>query len=971
LKSFLDETAEDLVTRFGSKLKGIEIIYPNKRTGFHLKSALGKAVGKTIWSPKAFTIQQYISQLSKMHTIDKLSLLFELYDSFKQIDRDFSYDFDSFHKLGEIILSDFNEIDNYLVEAKQIFTNIKNLHEIDQKYGGLEEKQLKIIKQYWQNFSIEDKSREKELFLQLWNILPDVYEHFTKKLLLKSKGYEGLIYKHLYRLLAQNQINDSDNIKVFIGFNALNMAQKKLFKYLKSKGKAIFYWDNDSYYHNNPIQEAGDFLRKNYEILEENSKTVPNNFKTFNKTLKLIGIPGNIGQAKAIPELLKDFSNTEGKLVKPEKTVIVLPDENMLFPVLHSVPDFVKKLNITMGYPLKNTALYSLLVYFLRIQDTINNKQNEKISIYHKEVLAVLNHPFIKPLYPQEVEDLTSQITNQQIVYVNNELLVSEKLAIFETIFTPVASGNAEDSTTKMLNLLFQLFTSRPERLTDEKSIEDEYIYHTYLSIKRLHEILQQEKKNLELSFTVVFQFIRQVLSNVRIPFESESTDGLQVMGLIETRNIDFENVIILNANEGVLPSLGRPPSLISESLRHAFDLPVLKYQDAIFAYFFYRLLQRAKNIRIVYDNLGSNNRSGELSRFIYQLELESGFKIEKLQLNQQLKLSDNQNITIKKTEDIITKLKDYVVHQGFSKRQFTATSLDTYLNCSLQFYLKYIASLHEPDKVEEEFSQLEMGIIIHLVMELFYKDIIGKNGKRTIEKIDLEKTDEKLEYYLDKAFRQHLGIGDKSSFEYTGNLLIIKEVIKKYLNYIISYDRHRTPFDIQQLEDAESFRLALQIELNGKTFETGLKGIIDRIDKKDNHLHVIDYKTGKADKEFKNMEELFLTDSAKRKRAVLQVFLYGLLVKNSPELSKQMINPGIYDIKNMYKKDFSPSIVVRNGREKNELAPHDYNSLISDFKRQLSSLISDIFNPSLTFAQTEHADNCNYCSYKAICGKE
>jgi CRISPR/Cas system-associated exonuclease Cas4 (RecB family) len=971
LKSFLQETAEDLVKRYGVQLKGIEIIYPNKRTGFHLKSALGAAVGKTIWSPKSFTIQQYVSKLTKLHTIDKLSLLFELYDSFKRVDTNFSYDFDSFHKLGEIILSDFNEIDNYLVEANQIFTNIKNLHEIDQKYGGLEEEQIKIIKQYWINFSIEDKSREKELFLQLWNILPEVYEHFTKKLLLKSKGYEGLIYKHLIGLLPDNLTNDSDNVKVFIGFNALNMAQKKLFRYLKSKNKAIFYWDNDAYYHNNPIQEAGDFLRKNYEVLSEDKKLVPNNFKTYNKTIKLIGIPGNIGQAKALPELLKDFSDENGKLKAPEKTVIVLPDENMLFPVLHSIPDSVEKLNITMGYPLKNTALYSLLVYFLRIQDNINNRQTEKISIYHKEVLSVLNHPFIKPLYPQEVKDISEQIVDQQMVYVNNELLVSEKLALFETIFTPVASGKAEDATTKLLNLLFQLFTNRPERLTNEKSLEDEYLYHTYLSVKRLHEILQQEKGNIELSFGVVFQFIRQVLSGVRIPFESESTDGLQVMGLIETRNIDFENVIILNANEGVLPSLGRPPSLISESLRHAFDLPVLKYQDAIFAYFFYRLLQRTKNVRIVYDNLGSNNRSGELSRFIYQLELESGFEIEKLQLNQQLKLSDSQAISIKKTEAILSKLNEFIVNKGFSKRQFTATSLDTYLNCSLQFYFKYIASLHEPEQVEEEFSQMEMGIIIHLVMELFYKNIIKRKGKRTIEKSDLEDPEEKLEFFLEKAFRQHLGIAEKNIFEYTGNLLIIKEVIKKYLDYIITYDRKRTPFDIQQLEDAESFRASLKVNLNGKTFETGLKGIIDRIDKKDNFLHVIDYKTGKADKEFQSMEELFLNDSGKRKKAVLQVFLYGLLVKNNPDLAKETIYPGIYDVKNMYKRDFSPSVVVKSGRDKTELAPHDYNSLISGFKDQLSALIAEIFNPDIDFSQTEHEDNCNYCSYRAICGKE
>lgn len=971
MKSFLEETAEDLIGKFGTQLKGIEIIYPNKRTGFHLKSAIGSAVGKTIWSPKSFTIQQYVGKLCKLQTIDKLSLLFELYDSFKQTDSDFSYDFDSFHKLGEIILNDFNEIDNYLVDAKQIFTNIKNIHEIDLKYGGLTEEQLKIVKQYWQNFSLEDKSREKELFLQLWNILPEVYEHFTNKLLLKSKGYEGLVYKHLIDQLSTDNINDSDNIKVFIGFNALNMAQKKLFRYLKNKNKAIFYWDNDAYYHNNPIQEAGDFLRKNYEVLGENSKSVSNNFKMFDKKFKLIGIPGNIGQAKALPELLKDFSDADGQLKDPEKTVIVLPDENMLFPVLHSVPDSVQKLNITMGYPLKNTALYSLLVYFLRIQNEINHRTGEKVSIYHKDVLAVLNHPFIKPLYPTEVNELIEHITERQMIYINNDLLVNETLAIFETIFTPVASGLAEDATTKLLNLLFQLFTSRPERITNEKSIEDEYIYHTYISVKRLHEILQQEKGKIDLSFAVVLQFIRQVLGSIRIPFESESTDGLQIMGLIETRNIDFENVILLNANEGVLPSLGRPPSLISESLRHAFDLPVLKYQDAIFAYFFYRLLQRAKNISIVYDNLGSNNRSGELSRFIYQLELESGFKLEKLQLNQELKLSDKKVITVQKTDEIISKLDDFIVKEGSSKRQFTATSLDTYLNCSLQFYFKYIASLHEPDQVEEEFSQLEMGIIIHLVMELFYKDLLESKTDRLIEKQDLEKVDNKLEHFLEKAFRIHLGIASNNPFEYTGNLLIIKEVIKKYLGYIITYDKKRTPFRIEQLEDAESFKSSIPAIIGKNKAEVAIKGVIDRIDSKNHHLYVIDYKTGKADKEFKSMEELFLRDSLKRKKAILQVFLYGILVKHKPDLAKHMINPGIYDIKNMYKQDFSPAIKTGSGKNTQELAPHDFNSLIGEFKQGLSELFSEIFNPEISFSQTEIEDNCRFCDYRAICGKE
>ena len=971
MKSFLQETAEDIVAKFGLELSKIEIIFPNKRTDFHFKKYLGQTLKKTSWSPKTYTIPQYISQLTGLRSIDKISLLFELFDSFKQIDNDFKYDFDSFLKLGEIILNDFNEIDNYLVEANQIFTNIKNLHEIDVKYNSLNEEQLIIIKQYWKNFSIEDQSREKELFLQLWNILPEVYSHFTKKLLLKLHAYEGLIYKQLSLLVASNQLNESENIKIFIGFNALNKAQKKLFKYLKNRKKAYFYWDNDSYYHNNPIQEAGDFLRINYEILDEDINRIPGNFKAFEKKIQLIGIPGNIGQAKAIPSILKEFCNSEMKLEHPEKTVIVLPDENMLFPVLHSIPDYISSLNITMGYPLKNTGLYSLLIYFLRIQNAINTTENAKIRIYHKDVLAILNHPYIKPLYPKAIAYIANEITSKQMVYVPNDLLMKEGFALFENIFTPIATKKAEDLPTKLLNVLFILFTNLPGRFNQEKSMEDEYIYHTYVEIKRLHEILHKEAIKPQLSFSTVHQFIKQVLSSLRIPFESESTDGLQIMGLIETRNIDFENVILLNANEGILPKLGRAPSLISESMRHAFELPVLKYQDAIFAYFYYRLLQRAKNIIILYDNMGSNNRSGEISRFIYQLELESGFEITKLQLNQQLKLIANKSIRILKSESIQKKLQAYILENGISKKQLTATSLDTYLNCPFQFYLKYVAKIEEPEKVEEEFTPVEMGIIIHLVMEKMYKGLIQEKGNKTVDKQDFKGLFDQIDYFLEKAFKSHLGIEENNSFEYTGNLLIIKEVITKYLNYILKFDEKRAPFEILQLEEADSFKTSIQIEINEKKYLVGLKGIIDRIDRKEQNLQVIDYKTGKADKEFYKLEDLFNRETSRRKKALLQVFLYGLLVKADVELSKYQLIPGIYDIKNMYKKDFSPFIQMKIDKTKVDLKHTAFSNLLIDFKEELSLLIEEIFDPEISFSQTEFTDNCNYCSYRAICGKE
>ncbi len=965
--SFLQETVEDIVKKFGDNLQNIEIIYPNKRTGFHLKNTVGEVVDKIMWSPRTYTIQRYISNLSQLQIVDKLSLLFELYKSFRTIDEDFAYDFDAFFKLGEIILHDFNEIDAYLVDARQIFTNIKNIHEIDQKYGSLEEEQIKIIKQYWINFSPEKKSREKEMFLKLWNLLIPVYEDFTANLLKKSIAYEGLAYRIAYNKLINNEITLNDNTKIFIGFNALNTAQKRILRYLKKQNKAIFYWDNDVYYHKNEIQEAGDFLRANYEILGESSKFIPNNFKTFDKNIELVGVQGKIGQAKIIPNLLKSWYNDEGKLENPENTVVVLPDENMLFPVLHSIPNSIQTLNVTMGFPIKNTSLYNLLQYVLKVQSAVN----KNINIYYPDVLSVLNHPMINAIYGEELKDITDTIISRNLSYVNYNLLIKTDFEILQTIFSPIISEKAEDLSVKILNLLFQLFTAKYDKEKNTQDIETEYIYHVYIAIKRLNDILQNEKNEIEFSFNIIFQLINNIINNIRIPFESESTDGLQIMGLIETRNLDFENVILLNANEGVLPSLNRPPSLISESIRHAFELPVLKYQDAIFAYFFYRLLQRSKNVKIVYDNLGSSSNSGELSRFLYQLELESGFKIEKRQLNFKLELPENKDIAIEKNDNILKRLNHFVETSNRANKYFTASSLNTYLNCPFQFYLKYIANIREPERIEEEFSQLEMGLIIHLVMENFYKQIIERKKSKTIEKSDLENVEEELEILLKQAFKQHLEIHQDNEFEYTGNLLIIKEIVLKFINYIINYDKKRTPFYIEQLEDAHSFKTSIEINANNKSFRVGIKGVIDRIDKDENTLNIIDYKTGLANKKFSDIDDLFLPISSKRRNAIFQVFLYYLLVKNKKSFQKYDLVPSIYDVKAMYLKSFDPNIKLSEKRKTFDLTSQDFANYIDIFLGRLKELIAEIFDKNIAFYQTEVAENCKFCSYKAICGKE
>ena len=962
--SFLDETANKISKQFENQLSEIQIIVPNKRTGFHFRKSLAKSVSKTVWSPKIFTIQQYLNFITNFSTIDKLNLIFLLYKSFKKVDNKFDYDFDSFFNLANIILSDFNEIDSYLVEMKQIFTNIKNIHEIDYKYGGLSKEQIEIIQNYWRNFSPDNLSKEKEKFLELWNLLPKVYNNFTEYLRNNKIGYEGLLYRVLSEMILKKEV-DTQKQTLFIGFNALNTAQKQLFKYLKSANKANFYWDNDKYYHNDKKQEAGDFLRANYKLLSEPVNDISYNFNSPNKKLNLFSVPGNVAQAKSIPSILKNYFDYDDILKNPQKTIIVLPEETMLFPVLYSIPEEIKQINISMGFPFKNTSLYNLLDIILKIQSNLYEKN--KKSVFFKDVLSVLNHPLIYFKYKYKIDKFIDTINKKKLSYIGIDVLLSLNEKIFEKIFTKVEKSEYEKSLfTKLQNFLFILFTNNKQNKQKTQSIDNEFIYQAYITTKRLNEIIEKNKEDITLSFTIIINILKQHLSQARIPFESESTNGLQIMGLIETRNLDFDNIILLNANEGILPNLNRAPSLISESMRFAFNMPVLKFQDSIFGYFFYSLIQRAKNIAIVYNNLSGNNKSGELSRFVKQIELEADFKLNKIQLNQNLEINKENIIIIEKDKQILKIFDEY--YKKDNRKKLTATAIGTYLSCSLHFYFKYIAKLKEQDSISEEFTPIELGNIIHFTMEIMYKDITNQNKSSIINNKDIERLKKNIDLYIELAFKKQYKIHKDKDFDFAGNLQIIKEVIKKHITNILKIDEKYSPFKIVNLEDENDFTTTIKINVNNNQKEVAIHGIIDRIDKKENTYRLVDYKTGNAKKEFKKLEELFLKDINKRKKEIFQLFFYGILLENKTNYSEKQIKPAIYDVRNMYNSKFEPYLKLKNGKELITIEKSNFSALLKDYKVEIIEIIEDIFNKDIVFSQTEEKNNCKYCPYQSIC---
>jgi CRISPR/Cas system-associated exonuclease Cas4 (RecB family) len=623
-----------------------------------------------------------------------------------------------------------------------------------------------------------------------------------------------------------------------------------------------------------------------------------------------------------------------------------------------------------MGFPFADSSLYSLIMFFLRIQQSMISRVGGKPVFYHKDVMAFLSHPLIYPAYSNSAKKIINTLKKSQIAYVNQNLLLQDKNELFDLVFTPVAADAGTTALlTRLLNVLFIVFNKLPKE--KKGSVEEEFIYQSYVSIKRLQELIEKYAGDIDLSQELIIRILKQLLRNVRVPFESKSTDGMQIMGLIETRNIDFDTVILLNANEGILPNLNRAPSLISESMRHAFGLPVLKYQDAIFGYFFYRLLQRSKNINIVYNNLTGTSNAGELSRYVQQIKLESNIEFHEFQLEQQLETSAKHEIIIEKDAGVQAILNQYFDIHADNPRMFTPSAIDIYLSCPLKFYYRYIAKIKEADAVNEEFSPIDLGNIIHAVMENIYKSILEKNKSSFINSKDIKLVYERVPQFVEQAFKSYYGKSEYTDFEFTGNLLVIKEVIDKYIEIVLKVDEKYAPFDIVQLEEDYTFKATFTVDYQGKKKEVLLSGIIDRIDKKEGVYRIIDYKTGKAEKVFKEYEQLFTEKISQRKKAIFQLFIYGLLFKSNKKFASKPVVPGIYDLRAMNKDDFSSELYMGTSKSKQKINSDNFNKHLNIFNKFLKEKLNEIFDKDVPFRQTEIPENCTYCPYKDICSVE
>ena len=936
MQTFLGTIAEDLYNRYKQQLADVCIVFPNRRSGLFFRKYLAELISEPIWSPEITTINDFFLQHAQWQTADQLTLLFELYNTWIGV-TGYKESFDNFFYWGETLLRDFNDVDQYLAKAEDVFQTIEYQKNLDEQFQFLDEEQKLVLKQFWKNFENEELSSQQKEFIKVWEVLNKVYNEFKKSLANKNLAYEGMNYRDIIERVSKNEISFNYHKIIFIGFNALNKCEEYLFDYLQEKKLAEFYWDTNDYYLNNKYNEAGYYLRKNRDRYFESSKFPLSAFieeKSENnlpKKIKIIGIPLEVGQAKVVGEVLQNTNYIA------EQTAVVLADEHLLFPVLHSIPDNIKQMNVTMGYPFKDTQLHNFIESLIELQQTAKHKKNYS-QFYHKSLIAVLKHSYFNSHNAKFSKTIIEQIEKQNNIYVTieeqwqNDLFIQKTCKLLDKI---------EAVTAYLLEIVDYIYIVINKKNEGTNTIEQEYIYHFTLSLKRLNEIITQNK--IDINLETFFRLLKKLIQQLRIPFAGEPLEGIQIMGLMETRCLDFENIFILSMNEGILPSKSIQISFIPYNIRKGYHLPVSDHQDAIFAYYFYRSIQRAKNIYLLYNTEAADDAlSGEMSRFLYQLKYETGFgDVEFKILNRQIKSLPSQIISIPTNELIKNKLNKYVVNEKNEASILSPSAINTYLDCRLRFYFKYVACLYEKNEIKEDLDAADFGNLLHRAMELLYKPYENK----IITKEIIDSLKNKIEEIVLLSLNEYYGnittpLGGEDERGVDGKNIIIKNVIEEYIHAILKKDAAHLPFDIigVELGSEEKLFYDFSCNINSETKKIRIGGKIDRIDKKENTVRIIDYKTGKDTKEIKDIASLFDPENKKRNKAAFQTILYGLLYQFKYAATSQ-IEPGLYNVKEMFSDDFTSKFSI----DKNPLLNIDFIS--DEYQKQLRDILELIFN--------------------------
>lgn len=957
METFLKQVAHDLYNKTEGNFTKVAIVFPNKRASLFFNEYLAQESDRPIWSPTYVSISELFRQSSDLSIADPIKLVCDLYKVFQKATGS-KETLDDFYFWGEMLIADFDDADKNMADTHALFSNLKDLNELMDNYDFLEEGQKEALSQFFHNFSINQVTELKQRFISMWNVLGDIYAEYKALLESQSIAYEGMLYRQVIEQLDVEAL--PYNKYIFVGFNVLNKVEHTLFKKLNEAGKAMFYWDYDTFYLNKTPHEAGEFIRRN--LRDFPSELPASFFDNLNqpKEVTFIESPTENGQVRYLPQWIRENLTSQEK-----ETAVVLCNEALLQPVLHALPDNVKHINITMGFPLSQTPAYSFVNALMELHTSGYNPNNGRYLF--AEVISVLKHPYTRQLSP-EAEKLEQTLTRDNRFYPLPSELKQDN--VLELLFTP--RRNNLDLCSMLSEALKEVAVIYQQQAASHSDAFDqlyrESLFKTYTLVNRFHTLIESKELNVQAG---TFQrLLTRVMSSSSIPFHGEPAIGMQVMGVLETRNLDFRHLIMLSVNEGQLPKAGGDSSFIPYNLRKAFGMTTIDHKIAVYAYYFYRLMQRAEKVTLVYNTATDGINRGELSRFMLQFLIEWGYPVLRQQLEAAQSPQDSTPIIIEKTPDVMERMKSVFDIRNNPKALISPSALNCYLDCPLKFYYKYVALLSAPDEVTADIDSAKFGSIFHYAAEHIYKDLTAHGKLISRENLEtLLKDEVRLQTYVDNGFKElFFNLPPNEQPEYNGIQLINSAVIVKYIQQLLRNDLRYAPFTFVGSEQ----RIFENIEIYTPTgdIQSRIGGIIDRIDSKGESLRIVDYKTGGDADTPANVQSLFIPDK-KRSNYVFQTFLYASIVckKLREKNDSRLVAPALLYIHRAASENYSP--VIQMGEPRKPKEPVDnFAQYEGDFRENLKTLLEDIFNPDISFTQTEIEDKCAYCDFKALCKK-
>lgn len=953
-KTFLEYVAEDLLKKYGTDLSRITLVFPNKRASLFLNEHLARMADGPLWSPVYTTISQLFRDRSERVVADNIKLVCDLYRIYVQCTGT-TETLDHFYGWGMLMLSDFDDIDKNLADATDVFRNLSNIHELDD-ISYLSEEQREVLKRFFSNFSDDYNTELKNRFLQLWQNFGNIYNSFNDHLQEEGLAYEGA----LYREVVNNDLATYDaDTYIFVGFNMLQKVEQKLFTLLAKAGKAKFYWDFDRYYMEGANNEAGYYIRQYLEAfpneLFNRDDEIYNNFRT-EKVLRFISASTETIQGRFVGHWLQN----EDFVRAGRKTAVVLCDENLLQTVVHSLPSEVENVNITTGFPLAQSPVFSFVNALINLQTIGYTKSTERYRLQY--VRAVLRHPYSLFLSDNCTEQLRALEEHHTYYPSRQEMAVDEGLTL---IFANLEEGVADVQTyhAKLVDWILSMLKTvgKSTQETDDHLMK-EAIYRMYTLFNRLHELIVSG--DLSVDLITLLRLITQLVQSTSIPFHGEPAIGLQVMGVLETRNIDFDNVLLLSCNEGNMPKGVNDASFIPYAIRKAHSLTTIDHKVAIYSYYFHRLLQRAQNITILYNNATEDGHTGEMSRFMLQMLVESGHKIERLSLQAGQMPNVLQPHAVEKTDSIMQQL--------MKLDKLSPTAINRYLRCQLLFFYNTVAGLKESDEETDDIDNRTFGNIFHKGSQLIYEQLMDANftvSENAIKDFLAEKS--ALQRIVDRTFNEELFkvANAKQHPQYNGLQLINRGVIISYLKKLLQMDLSLTPFRILAMEKPVEQEVVFNVD--GKSHTLTIGGYVDRLDEVEEGngkvIRVVDYKTGrKPQTAVAAFEDIFSGDKVTKNHAdyYLQTFLYAAIVRDSLKWNKQKlpVSPALLFIQQASAEENDP--VLRVGKERiSDIAVYH-----NDFWAHLKALLSEIFNKERAFMPTKDRERCTRCPYRQVC---